>query len=256
MSYLLGVDIETTGVDQKKDVIIEIGMVIVDTSFSDKGAKYIPVDIFNKLINCPNRPPMHPEAYEITHITEEMLQKWGTKPDKRFCEHIASYFNKCDYVVACNGNRFDRPMLEKFFKQFDSELPEKIWIDTQKDVPHHDAVKQRNQTYVAGYYGTVNNIPHRSCTDVLMLFKLLGAYDREGDLFPLETIIKNATAKKIKIAALVSFDDKDQAKSDKFKWDGDGKDCGKTKTWWKEINEEDYNPENYIFETEILAEMK
>lgn len=253
---LLGLDIESSGLDKKKDRIIELALVIVDTEFKDNEEEYIPVDLFDKLIYEPDCPEIHPEAYEITHITQKMLQRWGLKPNKAFCDFLITYFNKADYVVAANGKAFDKPMLELFFKRYDCVLPEKIWLDTQKDVTYPDSCKQRNQTYLSAYYGTYNPMPHRSITDVLMMFHLLGKYNKDGLLFPLDDIIKNATAVKIKISANVSFDDKELAKSDKFRWDSDGKDCGRAKTWWKEINENDYDSENYPFETEILPEKK
>ena len=46
------------------------------------------------------------------------------------------------------------------------------------------------------------------------------------------------------------------AKSNKFRWDADGSDCGRAKTWWKEIRDSEYDPENYPFATEILKDNK
>ena len=46
----------------------------------------------------------------------------------------------------------------------------------------------------------------------------------------------------------------EMAKSDKFRWDGDGSECGVPKAWWKELRDFDYDPDNYPFETRILPE--
>ena len=252
MSVLLGIDIETSGLDQDKDRITEIGLALFDTDFKDPSSEYIPVEIFNKLIKESDCPDIHPEAYELTHINKKMLAKWGITPDKRFCEYLSSFINKADYIVASNGRGFDKPMLEKFFERHGASFPEKVWIDTQKDITYPASVKQVNQTYLAGYFGTHNPMPHRSVTDVLMMMKLMGAYDVNGLLFPLDTIIKNATAKKVMVRAVVSYADRELAKTDKFRWDGDGSECGRAKSWYKEMNDFDYDSDNFTFKTEIL----
>ena len=253
---LLGIDIESSGLDKKKDRITEIGLALFDTDFKDPSCEYIPVEIFNKIIKEPDCPKIHPEVYELTHISKEMLDRWGIKPDKRFCEYLSSFINKADYIVAANGRTFDKPMLESFFKRYGATFPDKVWIDTQKDITYPKSCHHVNQVYLAGFFGTHNPMPHRSVTDVIMMMKLMGAYDANGLLFPLDTIIKNSTAQKVCVRAVVSYDDRELAKSDKFKWDGDGSECGRAKTWFKEMNDFDYDSDNYPFKTEMLPEKK
>jgi DNA polymerase III subunit epsilon len=250
---LLFVDIETSSINFKIDdisnysVITEIGIVIADTKHSTAGEPYPIVDMFSKLINQPNRPPMEEECFEITHISEEMLNDWGIKPSKSFCDFLNKfYFDKCDYIIASNGNNFDRPILENFFSQFGSELSNKVWIDIQRDVDYPRSCRNVNQTYLSGYHNVFNCLSHRSVTDCMTMAKILSAMDINGLLYPLNDIIENALSPTVKVQAKVSFEDKDLAKNDKFMWDPSDK------IWYKNMRENSYNPDNFIFDTVIL----
>jgi len=253
MCKLLFVDIETSSINFKVDdissysVVTEIGMVIADTKFANPNEPYPIVDMFSKLINCPERPEMEEECYEITHLSEEMLSAWGIKPNKAFCDFLSTYFKKCDYVVASNGNNFDKPILQNFFKQFGSELPDKQWIDIQRDIDYPKSCRSKNQTYLSGYHNIFNCLSHRSITDCMTMAKILSASNLDGLLYPLETIIENAKSPDITIKANVSFADKDLAKEEKFLWDPDNK------IWYKKMRSNQYDSEYYLFETQVIG---
>jgi len=249
---LLFVDIETCSITFKTtdindyDVVTEIGMVMCDTDYATPKEPYPVVDMFSKIINCPNRPEMEKECLEITHLSEELVNNWGVVPNKQFCDFMAKcYFQKADVIVASNGNNFDKPVLENFFAHYGSKLPDKLWIDIQRDIDYPGSCRNRNQTYLSGYHNIFNCLSHRSVTDCMTMAKIIGSFDTNGLLYPLDVIIENAKSPDVYVIAKVSFDNKDLAKNDGFRWNPD------TKQWYKSMRQNQYSPDNYIFETEL-----
>jgi len=219
---ILGVDVETTGVDYEEDRITEIGAVLYD--WDDKSI----VGVMSKLVLEDPKPPQSDLIIEITGITDDMLKKWGEPPRDVMNEFLNMYYN-ADYLVAHNVD-FDKTMLKNFIlRNFPAwePGPPKIWLDTSKDLPLPQSCRHTNLTYLSGFHGFANPFSHRAVTDVLTMLKLLEKFD-------IEEVIKINASPTVKFKANVDFHDKDLAKQEGFKWTPTPPSI---KGWYKEVKE-------------------
>jgi DNA polymerase III subunit epsilon len=160
---------------------------------------------------------------DYTGITNDLCDKHGWAP-KLVKEELGAMANEADFIVAHNGNQFDRPIVEFWMKD---QLPFRPWIDTYEDVPYPSSCKSVNLIYLNGFHGFCNPYSHRAVFDVCAMLKVLSHYD-------INVVTANALCDKIVICAEVSFNDKQLAKDKAFLWEGAN---GKTyhKRWVKKI---------------------
>ena len=90
---ILGFDVESTGLDPKKDSITEMGLVLYDTD-----AK-APVRISGFLVKGGL---ITAEIERITGITQAMLDTYGYPPDKA-SQRFRSMAKQADYLCAHNS---------------------------------------------------------------------------------------------------------------------------------------------------------
>lgn len=229
---LLGIDLETGGdfnSPVEQNFITEIGMVLWDTTFNQ------PIKMHNYLITPKQAICQDAEVY--TGITNEMAKKWSTDIAK-VASLVNQMFELADYVVAHNGNRFDKPIMEVNFN-----LPEKTWIDTMTDVPYPPNCTNRNLSYLAQFHLLLNSFPHRALTDVLTMLTILNKYD-------LEEVIKIAQSPVLTVEAQTTFAEKEKPKAAKFRWNPE------KKVWYKEVKELFFEEEskNWNFKYTVTKE--
>ncbi|MHA1170304.1 MAG: 3'-5' exonuclease [Candidatus Hodarchaeales archaeon] len=236
---LLGIDLETTGLDIKNDRIIEIAAVLWDTDLMQ------PVWVFSEFMYEADLP--FGESWANggkVPITLTMLSDYGCKP-KYIVHRLKEMFDddEVEFVVAHNGTAFDKLFLEILFEELGYDLPDIPWIDTMTDVGYPADCVHTNLMYLSAYHGFVNPFPHRALFDVMTMFKILMQYD-------LDSVIEVSKSPLIEVRACVSFEDKDKAKAEKFLWNPD------EKLWIKKMKEVFYDPKNYDFKTVVLGDRK
>lgn len=229
---LLGLDVETTGLEASSDRIIEIGAVLWDTERSQ------PVKIFSEMIREPDVEAISPLIEDITGINYPMLQQFGLIPSSGLFQTLQWYMDRATYFVAHNAP-FDREFLREFFLRHQEVMPEKPWIDTIQDVPYPKKFKGRALTYLAAEHGFINPFPHRAVTDVMTMLKVLSHYD-------VELIAESAESPTLELTAMVSYDDRDKAKDAGFRWDGGDK------KWKMKIKKPAFKPEDFEFKVEVV----
>lgn len=239
---LLGLDLETTGLDIERCGVIEVGLVLWDWELG------VPVKIFSELINEPNRPEIN-KSFIGDEITEEMIEKYGQIPYNTrggtgsVMEPILELFEEADAIVTCNGNKFDKLVLERFLLRYEYAMSEKIWIDIVTDIKYPPLCAYRSLIYLAGYHGFVNPLPHRALFDTVSTLKILGEYD-------IEEVLERAKSPLVALQALVSYDNRKLAKDAGFWWIPD------EKIWCKDVKEIDITPElmsELGFEVKVLG---
>lgn len=215
---LLGLDFESSGLPATECRIIEMGAVLFDW-----GAK-APIEIFNVIVDPVDWGPMglSPEAVKTHGMTKEFVKEHG------IAIHVAlpilsALMARADYVVAHNGNVFDRVLLAAECRRWNLvEFGEKKpWIDTMTDVPFPERMTTRKLDHLAAEHRFLNPFPHRAAFDVMTMLQVLTHYD-------IETVTRNALSPTVVVRAMTNFDQKELAKARRYRWVPDRKEWHKT----------------------------
>lgn len=206
------VDTETTGLDAKKNDLIEIGAIIFDPNPG------IVIETMSYVLPAETNP-----VEKINHIPASATQRWGRANPFEALDHFAS-------TPEAMGTK--RPVALAHNAVFDKKwlptLAEHEWICTRKDavwpLMHGGGGKL---TEIALAYGIGISRAHRALDDCLLIASLLErVHQMEGGL---HDWYDRATADRIETKAMVSFDDKHLAKEAGFIFDYE------TKEWRKRM---------------------
>jgi DNA polymerase-3 subunit epsilon len=241
---LLFVDTETTGLDIEKDYLIEFGSVLYDSDFDSV------VDFSSFMINDSDAPLESPaikkRIKDVSDLTPDVIRKYGLDPQDAF-DFIECKLNNCDYVVAVNGNKFDRPVLDAFAQPF-GILPKKTWIDMLFDLDYPSNCRSKNLLYLCAFYGFINPFPHRAFFDAMSTFKVFRSNIGTTEAFEdnIVEIISMAKSPTVIISANVDYENRHLAKEHGFWWDGDNR-----RLWIKEVKAKIIEDKNYDFPFKI-----
>jgi DNA polymerase III subunit epsilon len=213
---LLGLDVETSGLDPVNDRIIEIGAVTFDWETK------MPMQILSELVD----PTMEDSEWKlpeeitgITGITFNALGKYGAF-ERDVIVRLESMIQFADYYVAHNGNAFDRLFMEAAYGRHSMTMLDRPWLDTIVDIKFPESIKTRNLHHLGADHMVLNPFRHRAAFDVLTMFKVMEQYD-------LDAIIARSKEPMVYLQAVVSFDEKEKAKERGYRW------YAPTKLWWK-----------------------
>lgn len=198
---LLFVDFETTGLDTRKDEVTEVGAVLWDSASKQ------PTRISGYLVKT--KYPVSAEITKITGITNEMLESDGIA-SKPALEAVLRMAKSADYITAHNGNEFDKPMLESWCGREGLEAPKQFWLDTKIDLPVSAYDKGASMFVMAAAHGFLYDA-HRAVSDCLATAKVLAHYD-------VGAVIERAKKPSVSCRAVVSYEDRLQAKEAGFHW--------------------------------------
>jgi DNA polymerase-3 subunit epsilon len=221
---LLGIDLETTGLDVDGCYIIEVGAVLWDHG------RGVPVDVLSKLV-YEESTNVSAEITELTGITQADLARYGHAPEVVLAP-LAEMAKKSRAIVCHHGTKFDRPILGRYFGQLADagkltlDKERRLWIDTKTDIPFPDSLKARRLKYMAADHGFINPFEHRAVFDVLTMLRVLQHYD-------IDVVMERARSAYLEVQAHVDYDTNQLAKDRRFKWNGE------QKIWWKELKEID-----------------
>lgn len=224
---LLGVDVETTGLDVREDRITELGAVLWDTE------RRAPIVVANHYVWDKSYPPLSAEITEITGIRTEDLQEFGIPPAVVFSDYNL-LAKRADCIVAHNGNNFDKPLMENQFSKNQVAWVNTPWLDTSVDVPYPQTIKTRKLTHLAAEHGFLNPFAHRAFADVLTMLAVLDRYDiAECARLSQEpnVDIEAVTLAPWKDPAPEGQKETDKAKARGFRWNG------ARKKWIKTVKE-------------------
>lgn len=225
---ILGLDFETTGIDPLKDRPVEYAFVVWDVE------NRRPLGIENGFCFTEGMPEISEGAKKVHKLEGSFITRVG-KPHKFMLESFWELMGRysIDYVVAHNGRGFDFPMLNAENERHGFRLLEKcFWLDTMTDVPYPADVSTRKLSYLATEHGLFNPYPHRAFSDVLTMLQVLGKYP-----FPL--VLEERSMPTTVVAARVSYDDREEAKTQGFKWQDLGAYGQYPKTWVKAVKTRD-----------------
>jgi DNA polymerase III epsilon subunit-like protein len=214
MAILLGIDFETTGVYAPDCHIIEIGAALYNTETKSTSSA------ISMLIKSPDM-VISPEITQLTGIHPCDVVEFGVSLQGAIA-YVAKMAGKSAAWVAHNAS-FEQSFMDVHCPLFLKELP---LLDTMKDIPYPSHIRHRDLERLSLSHGCPNLMAHRALPDVFAMFEILKRYDW-GEV---ETYWKEPSCT---YQAQCSFDDKDQAKSLGFAWDGD------RKMWLKDLRQEE-----------------
>lgn len=214
--YVLGLDLETSGLDPKSDKIIEVGAILWDCE------KAKPIQILSELVKNDGL-EVSELIQKLTGIETKDLEDFG-KPAEEVLEKLKSMSEKAEYVVAHNGKNFDRLFMENYWNEFSNTRIGLPWMDTMSDLPYPENMSTRKLTHLASEHQFLNPFAHRAVFDVMTMMKIFSSY-RMSDILDL------ALSETKRVVAKVSFDEKELAKKEGFRWDPG------QKVWYKDVKE-------------------
>lgn len=214
--YVLGLDLETSGLEAKNDRIIEIGVVLWCTQ------THRPIQVYSDLIRWDDL-QVSDEVTRITGITTQEILTFGV--DLAYAlGRVAEIAKHADYIVAHNGNEFDKKFLDEAWKIHSESKLTLPWIDTMTDLNYPADISSRRLSHLAADHGFLNPFAHRAIFDVLTMLEILSKYD-------IKEVVQMASSPTCRVYAKVSFEQKDLAKKEGFRWDA------QAKVWYKDIKE-------------------
>lgn len=236
---LLGIDLETDGLDPKMNGILEVGAVLYDWDTKN------PVKILSEFIdpdyagNSNAGYTVPAEITELTGITTDIIEKYGCF-DVDVMRSLKTLADDADFYVGHNCNAFDALFLGGTWERLSMNFPQP-WLDTSIDIKYPPLIKTRNLRHLAAEHGFLNPFPHRAVFDVLTMFKVMEHYD-------LDAIIARSKEPVLFVQALVSFEEKDLAKERGYHW------CAPKKIWWRSWKSSDFEADKFEcpFRTQLL----
>ena len=229
-------DTETTGLNHRKDEIIEIGAIAF--TFDARGTIGDITGIFTGL-QQPNA-PVPPEITKLTGITNDMVA--GRSIDMAELQRL---IDPADLIIAHNAG-FDRPFCEAFSRGFAG----KAWACSNAEVDWSSRGYEGTKLgYLIGQAGYFHD-GHRAVDDCFALLEVL-ARDTEGhDATAFAELYAASQQARVRVYAENSpFDMKDHLKGRGYRW-SDGSD-GRPKSWWVEVAENALDDEMAYLRTEI-----
>ena len=232
-------DVETTGLDQQKDEIIELGMVKFDYLADGRIAGLR--EVFTSF-NEPSS-PIPAEVTALTGITAEMVA--GHRIDEA---NVISFVDDAVIVIAHNAG-FDRKFAERYWPIFER----KAWgcSATEIEWRKHNFEGSRLGYLLngAGYFHQA----HRAVDDCHALLEIL-AFELPTIGAPaFAVLLEQARKKTIRVWAEQSpFDLKDALKRRGYRW-SDGSD-GRLRSWYIDVDEGRLEDEILFLRTEIYLQ--
>jgi DNA polymerase-3 subunit epsilon len=230
------VDTETTGLNARKDEIIEIG--IVAFSFDKAGN----IGDVNGVYGGLQQPSVAIPAdiTRLTGITDAMVV--GQMID---IDQVRTLIEPADLIIAHNAG-FDRP----FCETFSSAFAPKAWACSVSEIDWSArGVEGTKLGYLIGQAGYFHD-GHRAVDDCFALLEVLAQGGPEQGNTPFAELFAASQRSRVRIFAEHSpFEMKDHLKARGYRW-SDGSD-GRPKCWWVEVADDMLDEELRYLRAEI-----
>lgn len=230
----LYLDVETTGLDLRKDKIIELAML--PFTFDASGLIY---EIAGGGLHAYEDPqqPISAEITEITGITDEMVK------GQAISDPIATaMIDDADLLISHNAG-FDRPMMERRFKA----AAKKAWGCSMLDVPWKAyGCRDKKLAHLLAHFRREFYEGHRALDDARAglhlleaLAPLVGEAEFKQQTF-LRWLIDNARETSVRVWAVGSpFEKKDTLKARGYRWNAQDGVYSLPKVWYRDVKKLD-----------------
>ena len=230
------VDTETTGLNARKDEIIEIG--IVAFSFDEAGNIGDVTGVYGGLQQPSVAIPA--DIARLTGITDAMVA--GQKID---IAQVKALIEPADLIIAHNAG-FDRPFCETFSPVF----APRAWACSVSEIDWSARGFEGTKLgYLIGQAGYFHD-GHRAVDDCFALLEVLAQGGPDQGDTPFAELHAASQRSRVRIFAEHSpFEMKDHLKARGYRW-SDGSD-GRPKSWWVEVADDMLDAELRYLRAEI-----
>jgi DNA polymerase III alpha subunit (gram-positive type) len=221
---VVGLDLETTGLDKVNDRPIEIGLALWTTKYNRALESRSVLVKFEGV-------KVTDEITEVTGINQSMVDVFGVEPETAFEEAI--YFvdaEQVEAIVAFNGRRFDIPVMHQWAKRIGGTFPDKFIIDPYEDMPATLAgptpgMRPQELITMCAKEGIYYD-PHEAGADVGAMLRLMSKRN-------FEHVLQRAKSPVVVVRSMQDRNNNAAAKKHKFRWNPE------RKIWWKAVKEID-----------------
>lgn len=215
---LLSLDFETSGLDRNSDRVIEVGAVLYSTA-QDRS-------LMTQGFLVDNEIPVSAEITELTSIKKGMIDKFGVS-SKTGLSMLLNMIDLSEAIVGQGIARFDLFFLKNWALREKEEVPARLVIDTETDLP---GVQSKKLSYMAADAGFLNPFPHQAVADCMTVLRLISDFN-------IDDVVVRAKSPIVTLGANVSFDNNQQAKKRGYRWEPG------RKVWYKVMKELDVERE-------------
>jgi DNA polymerase-3 subunit epsilon len=229
-------DVETTGLDQRTDEVIELGMVKFDYLANGRIAGVR--DVFTSF-NEPSA-PISQEITELTGITDEIVA--GHRIDE---SAVSDFISEAVIVIAHNAG-FDRKFAERYWPVFEA----KAWACSATEVEwRKHGFEGSRLGYLLNGAGFFHHA-HRAIDDCHALLEILSCELPSTGAPALAVLLERARKKTMRVWAEQSpFELKDALKRRGYR-SSDGSD-GRPRSWYIDVDEVSLDAEIAFLRAEI-----
>ncbi|RZL03072.1 MAG: DNA polymerase III subunit epsilon [Rubrivivax sp.] len=208
---VLVLDTETTGLDWRKDKVIELALLLVEVDL-DAGLPIKVLEVYDELED-PGM-PIPEAALRVTGITDDMVR--GKRLDE---DRIATMLDGVSLVIAHNA-RFDRAFMEQRLPAF-AALP---WACSLAEIDWSEEGRgSAKLEFLAAEMGLFYDA-HRAEMDCHALLAVLSQPLPKSGHTGLKALLNAGQATSYKVMATGSpFDAKDALKGRGYRWDAERK---------------------------------
>ena len=223
-------DFETTGLDPKKDKIIEVGLI--EFAWEPHAAKSSIMTVYSALQDPGIA--LASEIVGLTGITDDLV-----KSQQINWTFVKNILDRSSIVIAHNAD-FDRSFLEAHELFSESTYH---WACSVRHVAwRKHGYKSRGLTYLAADHGFVNPFPHRAIFDCATTFRVIEPY--------MDEVIRRSFEPEIYIEAQSApFEKKDLLKERHYRWDRDAR------VWGKSVLSEELPEERLFLASQVYEGM-
>ena len=226
MAILLGIDLETTGIEPHLGHIIEVGVALYDTE-TKMLFNEISLLVNDGFVNpTDNSEIISENIHYLTGIHPKTLMEQGGTLVKAF-DFVNRLALKADYIVAHNAD-FEIQWIKHHLP--DSPLLNKPLIDTMTDLPYSRHQKHKDLERLCLKHNVFYPHAHRALHDVVAMMDVLKCYH-------FNKVIERFCSPSVNLQAMVSFEEKDLAKAIGYGFNP------QNKTWTKTVKELDVQAE-------------
>ena len=227
------IDVETTGLEQERDEIIEVG--VRQFQFNRETGEILSIGNFYSAFQDPGF-PLSEEIQNLTGITDELV-----KGQKIHWETLDQCLGRSHLIIAHNAS-FDRPFIDAKSKV----SSEKIWGCSLKQIDWaKKGLSSQKLEALCHSHGFFNDA-HRALSDADSLIYLLSLTDQNLQTPYFFELITEARKPSVMVhAKFAPFEVKDALRGRKYRWDPT------QKVWSKVISKDLADQETEWLTTEI-----